>query len=92
VRWLDIFGVMDESKPRPRITPEDIESRGIERRTFLGRFGAMAALGGLLGYAAGCETASCDSDVGDEPSSDSDETDAVVVDQDFADFCATPKD
>lgn len=83
---------MDESKPRPRITPEDIESRGIERRTFLGRFGAMAALSGLLGYAAGCESASCDSDVGDDPrpSSDSDGSD-VVVDQDFGDACSTSK-
>ncbi|MGD8600469.1 MAG: hypothetical protein PVF19_03815 [Gemmatimonadota bacterium] len=92
IAGVDIFPVMDEQKPLSQITPEDVESRGIERRTFLGRFGAMAALSGLLGYTVGCESASCDSDVGDEPSADSDGADEPVVDQDFSDYCATEKD
>ena len=77
--------------PAP-IRPDDIRSRSIERRTFLGRFGAMAGLGGLLGYTVGCEhTDPCDSDVGDEIASDSDGTDAPVVDSDYADPCKTEK-
>lgn len=79
---------MDESTPHPRITAEDIETRSIRRRTFLGRFGAMAALSGLLGYAVGCEpTDSCDGDEGDSVRSDSDNTDEPIVDSDFADPC-----
>ena len=81
---------MDEH--HPSIRPEDIEARSIERRTFLGRFGTMAALSGLLGYTLGCEnTDSCDADQGDMVSSDSDGSDAPVVDSDFGDPCATSK-
>ena len=77
--------------PTP-IRPEDIRARTIERRTFLGRFGAMAGLAGVLGYTAGCETGnSCDTDVADEITSDSDGSDAPVVDADFADPCKTEK-
>jgi hypothetical protein len=77
---------MDE--PQPAIRPEDIEARTLERRTFLGRFGTMAVLSGLLGYTVGCEnTDSCDSDQGDAPASDSDGSDSPVVDSDFGDAC-----
>jgi hypothetical protein len=70
------------------IRADDIESRTIVRRTFLGRFGAMAGLSGLLGYTLGCEpTDSCDSDVNDPIMSDSDQSDPPVVDSDFADGC-----
>ena len=72
----------------PSISPDDIESRSIERRTFLGRFGTMAALSGLLGYTLGCEpTDSCDADDGDPVTSDADDSDPPVVDSDFGDAC-----
>lgn len=79
---------MDAPTPNPGIRPEDIESRSIRRRTFLGRFGALAGLSGFAGFALGCEpTDSCDEDQGDPPTSDSDGSDSPVVDQDFADPC-----
>lgn len=79
---------MNEPKPQPSITPDDIEVRSIQRRTFLGRFGAMAALSGMLGYTVGCEnTDSCDDDQGDSVTSDSDSSDAPNVDSDFGDPC-----
>lgn len=79
---------MQEDDPKPAIRPDDIRSRSIERRTFLGRFGAMAGLSGLLGYTLGCEnTDSCDTDVNDPITSDSDSTDEPVFDSDFADQC-----
>ena len=74
-----------------KIHPDDIRSRSIERRTFLGRFGVMAGLSGLLGYTAGCEHASCDADVADEITYDADGTDDPHVDSDSQDPCATPK-
>lgn len=80
---------MDESKPQPAIRPEDIESRSIERRTFLGRFGALAGLSGFVGFTLGCEpTDSCDGDQGGDPIRyDEDGTDDPIVDQDFGDPC-----
>jgi hypothetical protein len=79
---------MDTIEPHAPIRAEDIESRSIQRRTFLGRFGAMAGLSGLLGYTLGCEpTDSCDSDEGDPVTFDSDATDAKAVDSDFGDGC-----
>ncbi|MDH3205683.1 MAG: hypothetical protein OEO79_03685 [Gemmatimonadota bacterium] len=77
-----------EGEGRPAIRANDIESRTIQRRTFLGRFGLAAGLSGLLGYTLGCEpTDSCDSDVNDPITSDSDQSDSPVVDADFADGC-----
>jgi hypothetical protein len=74
------------------IRPDDVRSRSIRRRTFLGRFGAMAGLGGLLGYTLGCESGnSCDSDVNDPIMHDSDGTDEPIVDSDFEDPCSTEK-
>lgn len=79
---------MGLDEDRSSIHPDDIESRTIRRRTFLGRFGALAGLGGALGWTVGCEnTDSCDSDVNDPITSDSDASDAPVVDSDFADPC-----
>lgn len=70
------------------VRAEDIESRSIHRRSFLGRFGAMAGLSALLGYTVGCEnTDSCDADEGDAVTSDSDSSDPPVVDSDFGDPC-----
>jgi hypothetical protein len=70
------------------IRADDITSRSIHRRTFLGRFGAMAGLSGLVGFTIGCEpTDSCDSDVNDPITSDSDSSDPPSVDSDFADQC-----
>jgi hypothetical protein len=70
------------------IRADDIESRSIQRRTFLGRFGTMAALSGLLGYTLGCEnTDSCDTDRGDSVTEDSDSSDEPMVDADFGDPC-----
>ena len=75
--------------PKPvAIREEDITARSIQRRTFLGRFGAMAGLSGLLGYTLGCEpTDSCDSDESDRVSADSDLSDSPVTDSDFSDPC-----
>jgi len=83
---------MSRSDSPTPIRPEDIRSRSIERRTFLGRFGAMAGLGGLLGYTVGCEgSSSCDSDTGDAIMHDSDGTDEPIADADYADPCKTQK-
>lgn len=77
-----------EGEGRSAINAEDIESRTIERRTFLGRFGFAAGLSGLLGYTLGCEpTDSCDSDSGDSITEDADQSDAPRVDSDFGDGC-----
>ena len=73
---------------RSPIRADDVESRTIRRRTFLGRFGAVAGLSGFVGFTLGCETTdSCDSDVNDPITSDSDVSDAPAVDADFADPC-----
>ncbi len=59
---------MPHSDDRPRIREEDIESRPIERRAFLGRFSAVAGMAGLLGLTAACGESSdaCrDQDSGD---------------------------
>lgn len=81
----------NSESPAP-IRPEDIRSRSIERRTFLGRFGAIAGVAGLLGYTAGCENSGqCDSDQGDAIMYDSDGTDEPIADSDYADPCKTQK-
>lgn len=83
---------MQEDDATPTIHPEDIRSRSIERRTFLGRFGALASLSGLLGYTVGCENGDpCDTDMADEIQYDSDGTDDPHVDSDYADPCNTEK-
>jgi hypothetical protein len=71
-----------------RIRAEDIESRPIARRTFLGRFTAAGVVG-LVGFTAACEpTDSCDGDQGGDPiQSDDDGTDSVTFDQDSGDPC-----
>jgi hypothetical protein len=77
---------MSQSEESPRIREGDVEARPIERRTFLGRFGAVAGMAGLLGWTVGCESAdSCDEDSGDPV--DDDPTDGV--DDDFGDPCET---
>jgi hypothetical protein len=76
----------------PRIIREDdVETRTIQRRTFLGRFGAAAGIAGILGFAMGCEnTDSCDSDSGDSVMGDSDQTDPEPsTDSDAGDPCDT---
>ena len=74
---------MKDDKKAPAIREEDVETRSIERRTFLGRFGVAAGLVGIVGWTAGCgsESDSVDSDSGDP--ADSDPTDSV--DSDFGD-------
>jgi hypothetical protein len=71
---------MTSIKKGPAIREEDVEARTIQRRTFLGRFGAVAGLVGLVGFTTGCgnESDSADSDFGD--SADVDPTDAVDSD------------
>lgn len=79
---------MSERDAKPSIREEDVHARSIQRRTFLGRFGVMAGLSGLLGYTVGCEnTDSCDSDVNDPITYDSDGSDDPHVDSDYADGC-----
>jgi hypothetical protein len=74
---------MKDDKKAPAIREEDVETRSIERRTFLGRFGVAAGLVGIVGWTSGCESASdsVDSDFGDP--ADFDPTDSV--DSDFGD-------
>lgn len=76
---------MDRSDEKPQIREDDVEARPIERRAFLGRFGAVAGMAGLLGWTVGCgeSSDSCDQDTGDPV--DQDPTDSV--DSDFGDPC-----
>ena len=72
------------------IHEEDIEARNIERRTFLGRFGAAAGMASLLSWSSGCaqggsESDSSDSDSSDSSSSDSDSSDSGSSDSDSSD-------
>lgn len=71
---------MKPKKEKSTIREEDVEARAIERRTFLGRFGAAAGLVGLTGFTAGCgsESDPADSDSGDP--ADFDPTDPADVD------------
>ena len=79
---------MKSDKNQPAIREDDVQARSIERRTFLGRCGVAAGLSGLLGWTVGCEnTDSCDSDVNDPITADSDQSDSPMVDSDFADPC-----
>jgi hypothetical protein len=77
---------MKESDERSVIREDDVESRPIERRAFLGRFGAVAGMAGLLGWTAACSDDSsdaCDQDTGDP--ADDDPTDQA--DSDLGDPC-----
>jgi hypothetical protein len=76
---------MQPPDENPKIREEDVESRPIERRAFLGRFGAVAGMAGLLGWTVGCSEGSdsCDQDDGDPV--DTDPTDGV--DSDSGDPC-----
>jgi len=76
---------MSQSDDSPRIREEDVEARPIERRAFLGRFGAVAGMAGLLGWTVGCgeDSEACDQDTGDPV--DADPTDSV--DSDTGDPC-----
>ena len=71
---------MNPNKKKPAILEEDVEARSIQRRTFLGRFGAVAGLVGLVGWTTGCgsESDSFDTDAGDP--ADADPTDPVDAD------------
>lgn len=71
---------MATKKDQSIIREDDVEARSIQRRTFLGRFGAAAGLVGLAGFTAACgsESDSADSDFGDP--ADFDPTDAVDSD------------
>jgi hypothetical protein len=65
---------------RPSIREDDIESRTIERRTFLGRFAVATGLAGLVGWTAACgsESDPADTDSGDPV--DNDPTDTADFD------------
>lgn len=78
---------MQPPDENPKIREEDVESRPIERRAFLGRFGAVAGMAGLLGGTVGCSenNDACDQDTGDPV--DDDPTDPV--DADSGDLCDT---
>lgn len=79
---------MQPTEDAPVIREEDVEARAIERRAFLGRFGAAAGIAGVLGFVMGCEnTDSCDSDMRDPPMSDQDQTDLPSTDSDTGDPC-----
>lgn len=75
---------MKSRDEEPQIREEDVEARPIERRAFLGRFGAAAGMAGLLGLGAcGSESDACDTDSGDPV--DADPSDPV--DADSGDSC-----
>jgi ferric-dicitrate binding protein FerR (iron transport regulator) len=67
---------MPESDDKRSIREEDIASRPVERRAFLGRFGLVAGMAGLMGWTAGCgqggqsTSDSCDTDPGDPADAD----------------------
>jgi hypothetical protein len=68
---------MSEHEQRPLISEADITSRGIERRTFLGRFGMAVALMGVAGIMPACggaESGSSESDADAMEASDAAET------------------
>jgi hypothetical protein len=68
----------------PKIREEDVESRPIERRAFLGRFGAVAGMAGLFGWTVGCSEGSDSCDQDGDPA-DADPTDPVDSDGDSCD-------
>jgi hypothetical protein len=77
---------MKTDKNKPPISEGDVETRSIERRTFLGRFGIAAGLVGIVGWTTGCESSSdsVDADFGDTGDPvDADPSDSV--DSDFGD-------
>ena len=68
---------MHDSEQRPVISEADITSRGIERRTFLGRFGMAVALLGVAGIMPACgggeaasDDAAADADAAEASDSD----------------------
>lgn len=74
--------------PSEPIREEDIESRSILRRSFLGRFAVAAGATVLFGSTVGCPSRGynytpCDSDTGDRADSDGFDR----SDSDGADFC-----
>ena len=71
---------MTPHNDHPTIREDDVETRSIQRRTFLGRFGMAAGLAGLVGFTASCgsESDPVDSDSGDPV--DSDPTDSFDTD------------
>ena len=81
---------MQSPEDRPSIREDDVDARTIRRRTFLGRFGAVAGIAGLLGWTVGCEgTDSCDQDEAqaDQLAADQDGSDPITADSDFGDAC-----
>ena len=76
--------VMTPKKDDPTIREDDVEARGIQRRTFLGRFGVAAGLVGLAGFTAGCGNGSDSADTDGDPA-DQDPSDQVDSDGDPAD-------
>ena len=88
---------MKQHEEEQMIKEEDVESRSIERRTFLGRFGAAVGITGVLALSAACgqgssESAASDSDSSDSDSSDSDSSEPAASDSDSSEPAASDSD
>ncbi len=73
---------MEQYEEEQTIKEEDVESRSIERRSFLGRFGAAVGMTGVLAWSAACGQGSSESAASDSDSSDSDSSEPAASDSD----------
>ena len=83
---------MKQHEEEQMIKEEDVESRSIERRTFLGRFGAAVGITGVLALSAACGQGSSESAASDSDSSDSDSSEPAASDSDSSEPAASDSD
>ena len=76
---------MKQYEEEQTIKEEDVECRSIERRTFLGRFGAAVGITGALVLSAACGQGSSEAAASDSDSSVSVSSDPAASDSDSSD-------